>query len=258
MADFDLKMNFPPEWVARLVAALTLAGLLPWSVGYYELLQLLVTGYAAYVAVVYIRKRLHIAPWIFGFLAVLYNPFYPVTMEPVFRGALYVVTTLAILIELQFWRKADRPGDLRSPNGQGRDDTPAIEPLGAHIGGELTRFLFDVAKTAAKTGVVLYLVFTAASFASRNGFELPGLGYREDGELTAEAHVVLPVGEAEPATVPLGFAGSMGQSPEMPEIEGFVPVLVEPPLEDPLPTEAASPYAEPEIGSTDVQPIQPR
>lgn len=63
-----------PRWVIIGVAMLLLLGALPMPYGYYTLLRLLVCGLCGYLAYdIYIRGG-KVLPWVFGFMAVLFNP----------------------------------------------------------------------------------------------------------------------------------------------------------------------------------------
>lgn len=68
-------MNRRPHLIPALIAALMLFGALGrWPYGYYQLLRLATCGAAIFVAfIAYNWKKLW-ATWLFGFIAVLFNP----------------------------------------------------------------------------------------------------------------------------------------------------------------------------------------
>ena len=65
-----------------IIAALILFGALwDWPYGYYQLLRFAVCGVSVYVAfMAYVWKKLW-AAWLFGFIAVLFNPLIPVHLS---------------------------------------------------------------------------------------------------------------------------------------------------------------------------------
>ena len=71
-----------PHQIPCIVAAVgLLAALGDWPYGYYQLLRFVVCGVSVYVAVVaYGWKKLW-ATWVFGFLAVLFNPLAPIHLS---------------------------------------------------------------------------------------------------------------------------------------------------------------------------------
>jgi hypothetical protein len=64
-----------PHLIAAGIAAIMLLlAIAPWPYGYYQLLRFVVCGTAAYVAfLAYNWQKLWVV-WIFGFVAVLFNP----------------------------------------------------------------------------------------------------------------------------------------------------------------------------------------
>ena len=69
-------MNKDIVWIAPLVVLGV--GLLPMPYGYYFLSRLVVCGCAIYYAVQFCGHSHATLVWIFGFLAVLYNPIIPI------------------------------------------------------------------------------------------------------------------------------------------------------------------------------------
>jgi hypothetical protein len=68
-----------PHLIPALVAALMLFGALgQWSYGYYQLLRFVVCGAGVFVAYAAYVYQTMWATWLFGFIAVLFNPFIPI------------------------------------------------------------------------------------------------------------------------------------------------------------------------------------
>ena len=63
-------------WLAPIVVLAI--GILPLPIGYYTLSRLVVCASAIYFAYNYYKKKNQTNLWIFGFIAVLYNPIIPV------------------------------------------------------------------------------------------------------------------------------------------------------------------------------------
>jgi hypothetical protein len=64
-----------------VAAAMLLLALAPWPYGYYQLLRFVVCGVAVYVAVMSYNWHKIWAVWLFGFIAVLFNPLIPIHLS---------------------------------------------------------------------------------------------------------------------------------------------------------------------------------
>jgi hypothetical protein len=99
----DLKKR--PHFIPSIVAALMLLGALgDWPYGYYQLLRFVVCGVSVYVAfVAYAWKRLW-ATWLFGVLAVLFNPLAPIHLsrdlwQPIDFGCAMLFAVVALTVK---------------------------------------------------------------------------------------------------------------------------------------------------------------
>jgi len=63
-----------PVGVIYACAAMFFIGAAPLPYGYYMLLRLVACGVFAFAAFVTVERKNKILPWIFGFLALLFNP----------------------------------------------------------------------------------------------------------------------------------------------------------------------------------------
>lgn len=64
-----------PHLIPAIIAALMLLGALaPWPYGYYQVLRFVVCGVSIYVAVIAYDWQKIWVTWLFGFVAVLFNP----------------------------------------------------------------------------------------------------------------------------------------------------------------------------------------
>ena len=71
-----------PHFIPTVIAALMLlVSLAPWPYGYYQLLRFVVCGAAGYVAFIAYNWKKIWAVWLFGFIAVLFNPLIPIHLS---------------------------------------------------------------------------------------------------------------------------------------------------------------------------------
>jgi hypothetical protein len=85
-------------WVAPIIVMVI--GALPMPYGYYSLLRLVVCGCSVYFALRLHQREEVLFVWIFGFVAVLYNPIIPVHL---YEKAIWMVVNVitAILFYLK-------------------------------------------------------------------------------------------------------------------------------------------------------------
>jgi len=90
-----------PHLMPSLVVALMLFGaLLRWPYGYYQLLRLVVCGVGVYVAVKSYGWGKVWATWLFGFIAVLFNPLIPVHLTREIWQAIDVTCAVLFLLAI--------------------------------------------------------------------------------------------------------------------------------------------------------------
>lgn len=93
-----------PHLIPAIIASLMLLGALgQWPYGYYQLLRLVVCGISVYVAFIAYNWHKIWATWLFGFIAVLFNPLIPIHLSrelwqpiDVICALLFVVVTLVL------------------------------------------------------------------------------------------------------------------------------------------------------------------
>ena len=77
MSETDLQKR--PLLIPAVVAALMLFGALAsWPYGYYQLLRFVVCGVSVYVAFIAYKWHILWTVYVFGFIAVLFNPLFPI------------------------------------------------------------------------------------------------------------------------------------------------------------------------------------
>ncbi len=75
-------MDKKPHLIPSLIAAgMLLLSLAPWPYGYYQLLRFVVCGVGAYVAYTAYQWQKLWAVWLFGFIALLFNPLIPIHLS---------------------------------------------------------------------------------------------------------------------------------------------------------------------------------
>lgn len=93
------ELKNPSHWLTWGIIAAVLIAILDLPYGYYQLLRLLVTGYAAYLAYLYFRNRPGIWPWVLAFVALLYNPVFIITMSKGFHSFVNALTAGLFIFE---------------------------------------------------------------------------------------------------------------------------------------------------------------
>ena len=88
MKDISNKKN-KVFWLAPIIVLAI--GILPMPIGYYTLSRLVVCAAAIYFALNFYKKKDNTNLWIFGFIAVLYNPIIPVYL---YEKAIWIVINL--------------------------------------------------------------------------------------------------------------------------------------------------------------------
>ena len=88
MKDISNKQN-KVFWLAPIIVLAI--GILPMPIGYYTLSRLVVCAAALYFAHNFYKKKDNTNLWIFGFIAVLYNPIIPVYL---YEKAIWTVVNL--------------------------------------------------------------------------------------------------------------------------------------------------------------------
>lgn len=66
---------------SSLAAIMLLLALAPWPYGYYQVLRLVVCGVSVYTAFVTYQWGKLWATWVFGFIAILFNPLIPIHLS---------------------------------------------------------------------------------------------------------------------------------------------------------------------------------
>lgn len=97
--------NRPPIWLSLGLAGACIIGLADWPYGYYQLLRLSVTGYAAWIAWQAFEQNRIPWAWAFGFLALLYNPFIKITLDRDTWEFVNLATAAIIPVEIWVFRK---------------------------------------------------------------------------------------------------------------------------------------------------------
>jgi len=97
----NTRFNFVPLVITGI---LLLAALGHWPYGYYKLLRFVVCGVGAYTAYTAYNQQKIWAVWVFGFIAVLFNPLIPIHLsreiwQPIdivcallFTGVVFILT----------------------------------------------------------------------------------------------------------------------------------------------------------------------
>ena len=66
-------------WIGPIIVMLM--GILPWPIGYYTLLRIIVFGGSVFFSYQFFKQKEVKKTWIFGFFAILYNPIIPIYLH---------------------------------------------------------------------------------------------------------------------------------------------------------------------------------
>lgn len=94
----------PPAWLSLAVAAACLVALAPCPYGYYQLLGIVVTGYAVWIALFLIVQQRPVWPWPFALVGVLYNPILKIHMSRDVHNIENIFTALLIVAAMTWAR----------------------------------------------------------------------------------------------------------------------------------------------------------
>lgn len=90
-----------PQSIPAIVAALMLLGALAsWPYGYYQLLRFVVCGVSVYVAFMAYQWQKLWATWLFGFIALLFNPLIPIHLSREIWQPIDIICAIIFLIAI--------------------------------------------------------------------------------------------------------------------------------------------------------------
>ena len=95
-----------PWWVFVLPAAMSLIALADLPYGYYQLLRIVVSASAAWIAYSFYRHDSKFAVATFGAIAVIFNPIAKIHMEREVHAVFNVLTGIALMVGL--WLEIQR------------------------------------------------------------------------------------------------------------------------------------------------------
>lgn len=88
-----------PHLIPSLIAALMLFGALGrWPYGYYQLLRFVTCGVAVYVAFMAYNWQKIWAVWLFGFIALLFNPLIPIHLSRELWQPIDVICAILLIV----------------------------------------------------------------------------------------------------------------------------------------------------------------
>lgn len=76
--EFGLGLGEMPERLIYITTGLLFLGALPLPYGYYMLLRLVACGVFAWAAFITYERNEEILPWVFGILAMMFNPIFKI------------------------------------------------------------------------------------------------------------------------------------------------------------------------------------
>ena len=111
--DTDIRIR-PATWHAAFVAGANILALADLPYGYYQFLRILVTAYAVWIAWYAATNDKKAFAYIFGAIAVSYNPIFKIHMERETHQIVNVATAILIIAEAWMARR-NLPGTGVSP-----------------------------------------------------------------------------------------------------------------------------------------------
>jgi len=92
-------LNKQPHLIPAVIAAtMLLLALAPWPYGYYQLLRFVVCGVSVYIAFMAYNWQKLWATWVFGFIAILFNPLIPIHLSREIWQPIDVVCGILFLV----------------------------------------------------------------------------------------------------------------------------------------------------------------
>jgi len=100
-----------PHLIPAVIAAIALLGALaPWPYGYYQLLRFVVCGVAIYIAYMAYNWKKIWAMWLFGFIALLFNPLIPIYLSREIWQVIDVICAVLFIVII-FTLKKTKEGE---------------------------------------------------------------------------------------------------------------------------------------------------
>lgn len=97
-----------PKTIIYSCAAMLFIGALPMPYGYYTLLRLVASGIFAFAAYIAFERKSILLPWLFGFTALIFNPFIKVHLAKELWMFIDVVAGLFLVISAKHVQYSDK------------------------------------------------------------------------------------------------------------------------------------------------------
>lgn len=165
MSDFQQRgpsLPMPPVWLSLAVAAACLIAIFVVPYGYFQFLRLLVTGYAGYLAFQYFRSGPTVAAWLFGFLALIFNPVFIIAMSRDVHAIFDIFAAIVIVGELALLREqseSEIPGSTTNETVKGaplRSENERVE-LAKFLAREIAMVIGAIILTGSIIGAIIKL-----------------------------------------------------------------------------------------------------
>ena len=89
------RLYFVPSLI---VAVMLLLALVEWPYGYYQLLRFVICGVGVYVAYTAYNWQKMWAMWLFGFIALLFNPLIPIHLSTELWQSIDVICAILFIV----------------------------------------------------------------------------------------------------------------------------------------------------------------
>jgi hypothetical protein len=91
-----------------IISALLFLGAVPLPYGYYMLLRIAACGFFIWAAVITYEKQSQYLPWVFGLLALLFNPIIKIHLPKELWAAIDIASAIFILVVRQKLLRPER------------------------------------------------------------------------------------------------------------------------------------------------------
>ena len=108
-----------PLPVIYIIAGMLFIGAAPLPYGYYTLLRLITCGFFIWAAIINHQNQGKVLPWIFGFLALLFNPIIKIHLPKEFWVVIDISTAIFILAIKSKISESDIDGHINDKDNNG-------------------------------------------------------------------------------------------------------------------------------------------
>jgi len=103
--EINSKLLSSSALIRIITAILLLISLANLNIGYYNFLRWVVTSSSIYMAIISFREKVEVGVWVFGLLALLFNPIFPFYLSKSLWRSVDVVAAIIHIVSIRFINK---------------------------------------------------------------------------------------------------------------------------------------------------------